>query len=167
MQRISTYGPFLILLICAALFIGVSSLSLPERVASHFVASGVANGFMPRTFYVRFMLFFALVLPSGLMLLTNLTLRASEARMNLPHREYWLAPERRDETIEYLRQQNVRISFILTVFLCYVHWLVERANELTPPHLSSLGIIGGLVVLLVFIVIWAIKFFGHFLKIPR
>lgn len=167
MERSTVFSPLMFLVVCAALFIWFTSDSLPATVASHFGASGMANGFMPRAFYVRFMLTLTVLLPLGLTSLTNLTLRISETRLNLPNREYWLAPERRDETVEYLRQQNVRFGYMLAVFLCYVHWLVLRANAVTPPTLSTPGIVAGLIVFAVSVIFWSINFIGHFRNVPR
>lgn len=166
MQRTGSYVSFLVLVAGAAVFIWVTSGSLPEVVAAHFGASGSANGFMPRAFYVRFMLAITVALPLGLTVLTNVTLRVSEARLNLPNREYWLAPERRAETLEYLRQQNMRVGFMLTVFLCYVHWLVVHANAVTPPSLSTPGIIAGLIVFAVSVISWGMDFVGRFRNVP-
>lgn len=167
MERSTVFSPLMCLVVCAALFIWFTSNSLPATVASHFGAAGIANGFMPRAFYVRFMLALAVLLPLGLTFLTNLTLRISETSLNLPHREYWLAPERRDDTLAYLRQQNARFGIVLTLFLCYVHWLVLRANAVTPPILSTPGIVAGMVAFVVYIIFWALNFIGHFRRVPR
>ena len=127
----------LILVVCAAFFIWATSLSLPEVVASHFGASGFANGYMPRALYVCLTIAFALLLPLAMAVVPSLALRNPHARINLPNREYWLSPSQRPETIEFLRQHFVRFGAMLVIFFCYVHWLIVRANTVTPPTLSS------------------------------
>lgn len=154
--------PFLLLDACAALFVLRTSQSLPGIVASHFGASGQANGFMPRVDYVWFMLFIVVLVPLVLAIIPIQVFRNPSARMKLPNREYWLAPERRPRSIEYLSQQTVRFATMLLVFLCYTHWLVVRANQATPPALATHWFIGGLVVFLVATLIWVASLIGHF-----
>ena len=144
---------YALLIVCGAAFIWLTSASLPAVVASHFGASGAANGSMPRAFYIRFMLAFAIGLPLLLVVISRLA-TGSEARINLPNRDYWLAPEQRQQTLSYLRTHLERFSAVLVVFLCYVHWLVVRANQAQPPQLSNHALMAGLGAFLVFTLIW-------------
>jgi len=76
---------------------------LPARVASHFGPSGAPNGWMPRELFVGIYVF-VVVLLGAMMLGTAYTLpRTPDNRVNLPHKEYWLAPERRAETYAWLQ----------------------------------------------------------------
>jgi hypothetical protein len=144
---------FALLVACGAAFIWLSSASLPAVVASHFGASGAANGSMPRGLYVRFMLAFAMGVPLVLVVLSRVAI-GSGASINLPNRDYWLAPERREQTVSYLHTHLDRFSAVLVVFLCYVHWLVVRANQAQPPQLSNRAMVAGLAAFLVFALIW-------------
>jgi uncharacterized membrane protein len=136
-----------------AVFVWLTSASLPPVVASHFDASGVANGSMARTVYVRFMLALIVGLPA-LFALISYAIATPGARVNLPNRDYWLAPERRPQTVSYLRTHLARFSMVLVVFLCYVHWLVVRANEVSPAQLSNRAMFAGLGAILVFALVW-------------
>lgn len=123
---------FLFFVVCAAVFVWHTSDGLPPLVASHFGTSGTANRFMPRTFYVRFMLAIVLGLPTILTLVTWRTLVSPKARINIPNRDYWLAPERRAETIAFLRAGLLWFGVLLVAFLCFAHWLVVLANRMQP-----------------------------------
>jgi hypothetical protein len=144
---------FALLVAGAAVFVWLTAASMPPVVASHFDASGVANGSMPRGFYIRFMAGLIVALPA-LLAITSYSIGRPNARINLPNRDYWLAPERRDQTIAYLRQYLMRFGAMLVVFLCYVHWLVVRANEIQPPRLSNRALFAGLIVFLVYALVW-------------
>ena len=129
--------------------------SLPPVVASHFIAGGAANGFMPRGAYLRFFIVLLVGLPLLIAFLSSVTSILPARFINLPNREYWLAPERQADTLSYLHNQGIRFGIILNVFLCFVHWLVVRANAHIPPLFpESLFFIGigafllGLVILL-------------------
>jgi hypothetical protein len=167
MQRSSLSMLFLFALCAAAAFVWLTSGELPTVVASHFAASGVANGFMPREYYVRFMLAMIIVLPALVAFLPGLSLKSPNVRINLPNREYWLEPGRRDDTIQVLCASMRRFAMLLLVFLSYVHWLVVRANLMTPPGLPKLWFIGGLGVFLLATLIWFAMFIGYFLNAPR
>ena len=167
MQRGSARTVFLILIACAALFVWVTSLALPEVAASHFVGSGTANGFMPRAFYVRFMLLFVIVLPLLLVFIPSVILNNPKAGIRVPNREYWLAPERRAETVEFLRQHMARFGSMLVVFLCYIHWLVVRANTVVPPRMPAPWAIGGIGVFVVCALVWSSALLRRFRDVPR
>ena len=167
MQRGSARTVFFILVVCAALFVWVTSLALPEVVASHFVGSGAANGFMPRASYVRFMLLFVVVLPTVLVLVPSVGLNKLKAGIRLPNKEYWLAPERQMETIEFLRQHMARFGSMLVVFLCYIHWLVVRANTAAPPSMPAPWAMGGIGVFVVCALVWSIALLRRFRRVPR
>jgi hypothetical protein len=155
-----------LLVACGAAFIWLTSLSLPDVVASHFEADGYANGFMSRGAYIGLMLACAVGLPALLVIVAYFGLGSPNARINLPDRDYWLAPERRAETVSYLREQLARFAVVLMGLLCYVHWLVVRANATRPPRLSTPWINAGLVAFAVFVVIWTRMFLRRFRNRP-
>lgn len=160
-------APFLAWVACAELFILVTSLALPDVVASHFGASGKANGFMPRVIYMWLMLAIVAFIPLVLVVVPLQAFRNPNARINLPNSEYWLAPERRAETIETLSRQSVRFSTLLLAFLCYAHWLVIQANKTAPPGLSSRWFFGGLAVFLVATLVWATSLIRGYSQITK
>jgi hypothetical protein len=135
---------------------------LPALVASHFGSAGDANGFMPRDAYVDFMLAIVVGLPAFMVAVTWLAIARPNARINLPHRDYWLAPQRRADTIATLRAGILRFGALLVVFLCYMHWLVVRANAAQPARLDNAWFIGGLVAFLVVLMLGMTRLLAHF-----
>jgi hypothetical protein len=133
--------------------------SLPERVATHFGADGTANGWMSRdghsvgqiaiTFFV-----------AGLFYVLTLALpRLPDRFVNLPHRDFWLAPKRRAETFAWLSSMLFWLGALLQSFLAYVFHEVWRANLSIPPalrlnslwlQLSLFILTAGLVITLLF-----------------
>ena len=149
-------------LVVAAGFILLSVQSLPPVVASHFAAGGNANGFMPRNAYLGLMLFMALGVPFLLALGHRLIRFVPPHLVNLPNRDYWLAPERTAETFAFLHNHGIYLSVLLAVFLCFIHWLVVRANQLQPPHFSPSLFVTGLVLFLVAVTVWIGLLLVHF-----
>ena len=89
---------FLLALAAAAIFIRLSGQQLPETMASHFDATGNANGFMARDTYLNFITLVAVGSPLLIVAVQALVL-SQVARINIPNRDYWLAPERRAATL--------------------------------------------------------------------
>lgn len=122
---------------------------LPERVAVHFDASGIPNGWSSRsglilTIAALIALFAASYLAAGLIA------RLPDRLINLPRKAYWLAPERRAETLEWLAGWTRWFLVVTLAFLVLTFIAVFEANLVVPPRLSlPVWFIGGFAVLVV------------------
>jgi hypothetical protein len=139
MQRV-----LFLVLVAAGAFVWLTGSALPSIVASHFGRGGVATGFAPKEAYLGLMLTFVVAVPLLLALSARLVGVLPPRLINLPHREYWLAPQRRAATLDALSAMSVQFALVLAVFLCFVHWLVVRANAARPPRLEETPFIAGL-----------------------
>jgi hypothetical protein len=146
----------------AAFYVETTSRALPADVASHFGVTGAANGFMPRDFYVRLMLALLVGLPVLVGLLPSVLIGRPNARINLPNGHYWLAPERRDASLRFLRNHLVRFGLLLLAFVCAVHRQILHANLLVPPQLSMAVFMRGLIVYLLCVAVWTVMLFARF-----
>jgi hypothetical protein len=153
---------FLLLLTLAAGFVWSSSSALPAVVASHFGASGAADGFMLRADYVLTMLLTLVGVALLVAFLPFALPHLGDGSINLPNRDYWLAPARRAQTFAFLRLHGLSFASALVAFLAYVHWLVVQANLRQPPQLSTPAIIAALLVFLAILAIWLIVLFARF-----
>lgn len=110
---------------------------MPARMASHFAASGAPNGWMTKEqFFAAYAVAFlpALVLEFWV---GRKVSRTSEARINLPNKEYWLAPERRAETFAYFQIFFAWYGCALLLLLVFVFGLAMRANLSPQPQLPT------------------------------
>ncbi len=105
-MRRHAYLLFPILLVAVTAYIVVTTGSLPERVASHFGPDNFPNGWMPRASYLSLMLLFAVLFPIVLAVVVGFLPRVATFAINIPHPSYWLAPQRRDETLATLAAQD-------------------------------------------------------------
>jgi uncharacterized membrane protein len=147
---------------CAAVFTGLTGRDLPTLVAAHFDAAGAVDGYLPRGPYIALMLLITVAVPLLVVIIPGRALSHPETRINLPNRDYWLAPERRADTVRYLARQSSLFAWLLVVFLCYAQWLVVRANRLTPPRLDSGAFLTGLVVFMVCTLLWVVRLMLRF-----
>ena len=99
--------------------------------------------------YKRLSVFFLVLMSLGLT-------KVPVSLINIPHREYWLSPERHAETIKIITGFMLFLACILVVFLSFVHWLVTLANAQQPPEMSGFSIYVGLIILLMLIGVWSL-----------
>jgi uncharacterized membrane protein len=101
---------------------------LPERVATHFNAAGVANGWMSRdgqtAAHIGIVLFIAAMFEG----IAWLSPRLPNDLINLPRRDYWLTPERRAGTLAWLAGMMRLLGCVLMVFFFALFHQVYRAN---------------------------------------
>ena len=156
----------LLVLVVAAGFGWLTSGDLPPVVASHFGSGGAANGFMGKGTYTAFMLAMVVAIPALIGFSGQLVRVVPLQLVNLPNKQYWLAPQRRAATLESLSSIGVPFALALVVFLCFVHWLVVQANAVQPARLSEGSLFVGLAVFGVAMVLWLVVFFRRFGRVP-
>ena len=165
-QRGASSVWLLLIAAAAAAFIWVTSQQLPPLVASHFGAGGIANGFVLHRRYLFTVLFLCIGPALAIVFPMNVALGNPNAAINLPNRDYWLAPERRAETVEFVRTQMLRFGTALIVFFCYVHWLVVKANQQSPPRIPGPAFVSAVAVFIGFLVVWTAIYYTRLHKPP-
>jgi hypothetical protein len=82
--------------------------------------------------------------------------------LNIPNRDHWIAPERRTDTLAAIESRMQLLAAAMIAFICFVHWLVMRANAINPPRLDESLFFVGLGSFAVFIIGWIIAFRRRF-----
>ncbi|MGE0824318.1 MAG: hypothetical protein AB7P18_19655 [Candidatus Binatia bacterium] len=145
---------FVAFLAMGGAFVITTTASLPDFVASHFGASGHANGYMTREGYRWFMLFFVVGFPLFIVFMIAGLPRLMPHYTNLPNRDYWLAPERREQAFDFLTNHALWFGCLLEIFLCSVHWFVVQANTQHPPQLANGPFLMSLGLFVVALIVW-------------
>jgi uncharacterized membrane protein len=110
---------------------------LPDRLASHFGASGMPNGWMTKS---QFFITFAVVLLPALAVefwVSHRIANQPDAKLRLPNKEYWLASERRAETFAYFDSFFAWYGCAFLFVEVFAMDLAMRANFDTPPQLPT------------------------------
>lgn len=156
----------LVLLYCCFLsFWAWSGTHLPERVATHFNFNGEPNGWMSRSANQVFMLIFGLSFPLFIVFICWATRFMPAAIINVPHREYWLAPERKRETSDYLLRLSLWFACLAVGFVTGIQYSILQANQQASPHLSP-GVLWAVVgPFLAGTGIWALILVRHFRRV--
>ncbi|MCE9608772.1 MAG: DUF1648 domain-containing protein [Chthoniobacter sp.] len=163
-----TRGLLLPLLALATLILGfatdvlLTAHQLPVQLATHFGTDGQANGWMARAGHVRFMLGIGLGVPLSIVLIIAIVSRLGGAGLNIPNRQYWLAPERRAQTLAFVQRQMVWFACLLVLFFVMIHHLILWANAHTPAMLSPSGLWIPIALFLAAIVAWTVAFIRPF-----
>ena len=147
---------------CYVTLVAGTASQLPERVATQFGLHGGGNWMSRGATAVGFeVLAFVPVLIAVLALVMG---RLPTGGFNLPHRDYWLAPERRAQTVAWLSRQLLWMGCLMILFMAGIYWLIVLANRVTPPQLPMnlfvpllAGLFGG-------IAIWIVRLYIHFRK---
>ena len=138
---------------------------LPERVATHFDAAGHPNGWMSRTSHVLFMAAFGYVFPLAMTGVFFVARYLPASTVNIPHRDHWLAPERRGETFEYLFRHSLWFACLLALFALGINHLLFQANRSPTHHASTVFLMGLALMFFVGLVAWLIPFVRRFNRI--
>jgi uncharacterized membrane protein len=162
-SRILTIQGILYILLLAASLAQVAWYypQLPERMASHFNVAGEANAFLPKVTTLKLYLFIIALISVVCLGVPVLVGRLPTGMINLPNKEYWLAPERRQRTVAML--QDFLVGFgngMLLFFLVLLHE-VFRASLMPVPRLSH-SIWVWLVLLVAWNIIWTVRLIRAF-----
>jgi uncharacterized membrane protein len=135
---------------------------LPERMASHFAASGAPNGWMTKS---QFLTVYAITIVPALVVefwIGRGIARTSKARLNLRNKEYWLTSERRDATFAYFESFFAWYGCALLLLVVFVMGLAMRANLTPTPRLPTGPTITALVAFAFFNVAAVVTVFRRF-----
>ena len=163
-------APAILLAVLYAGFLGflfASAGQLPARVATHFDFHGLPNGWMSRSGHIVFVFILGTVVPVLVIGLLTFVRSLPPALINVPNREYWLAPERRRETGAYLLRHGFWFACIIVCFVSGVHHLILRANTQATVRLATPLLLTLMGFFLAALTIWAVMMIRHFRRIPQ
>jgi uncharacterized membrane protein len=135
---------------------------LPDRMASHFGASGMANGWMTKP---QFFITYAVMLLPALAVEFWVSYRIADkpdAKLRLPNNEYWLAPEHRAETFAYFGCFFAWYGCVFLFVVAFAMGLAMRANFDTPPRLPTGPIVFDIAGFVLFNVVAVLSMYRRF-----
>jgi uncharacterized membrane protein len=139
---------------------------LPDRMASHFGVSGMPNGWMTKP---QFFITYAVMLLLPLVVEFRVSHRIAnkpDAKLRLPNKEYWLAPEHRAETFAYFDSFFAWFGCALLFVEVFAMGVAMRANFDAPPQLPTGPIVSVIVGFVLFNAAAVIAMLRRF-SVPR
>lgn len=139
---------------------------LPPRVASHFNAQGVADGWMTKDQYTLFNIAIQVFVGGILVAIALLIHLIPDLFINIPRKKYWLAPERRKSTLESVSVSIIWIAVCTSTFLFATVHLTDRVNLGAAAQLGT-EIWVALAIYLSIITLICVWYFVRFMSIDR
>jgi uncharacterized membrane protein len=158
---------FLLTAVCTSIYFSHYYPFLPKVVASHFDLHGTANGWQTRHAFFEVLagttalsafLIFGIPPMIGII---------RDQFINLPNKGYWLAPEQRAASIQFLSMWFAWFGYAvyLVIILAFDYAMQMNLHSASGPNPARLWYT--LAGLAVFTVIWTIRLFGRFGRLPR
>jgi uncharacterized membrane protein len=139
---------------------------LPEKVASHFGFNGVADGWMTKAEFAGFylgMIAFLVFLFLGIVAMIK---RLPTEMINLPNKEYWLAPARREQTLTRFGNQMIWFTVVMCGFLISIMHLTFLANLDGSQKLNNGVFLTLFIGFMIFVKIWVIQLLSGY-SLPK
>ena len=111
---------------------------LPERVASHFNASGQPNGWMPRGQHVLIITLVGLGIPLFIIGLLYSTRFLPPSFLNVPNAAYWRSPDHYPEACNMIFRWSFWFAALHLVWATILNYQLVEANRLPAPHLATM-----------------------------
>jgi hypothetical protein len=106
-------------------------------IASKFGAGGQPLQSMSPDVYRAFMLAIGVLMPLAIRWLVVGAARRGSRWLNIPNREHWLAPERREQMVAVVRTWFTLLPILAVGFGLAIHHAVMIANRSDPPRLPE------------------------------
>jgi uncharacterized membrane protein len=158
---------FVLLVLYAAIHFSYYYPQLPPVVGSHFDARGHVNGWQTKSaFFTVFVGVSVLAVIIGFAI-PKIIFAIPAQLINLPNKRYWLAPEHRAETIEFLSAYFAWFgcAMYLIMILTFDYAVQSNLHPENPPDPARMWYI--LAGFLIFIVVSTIRMLAKFLRLPE
>lgn len=157
---------FMLIILFAVIHLAYYYPRLPERMASHFDISGNVDGWLNKeTFlviYVVILLVLTGMTAGTIFLFSKLPTNA----INIPHRNYWLSPERREKTQKFIVEYTLWFNNATLAFFVAITHLTFRVNLGEVLRLENHLFWLVFIIYILFTIIWTIHLFIYFKKPP-
>ena len=139
---------------------------LPATVASHFDGAGHPNGWSSKA--VFFGVMFGMMAMMGLVFLgiPKAISHAPDSIISLPYRDYWLAKDRRDETMGFITRQLSWFGVATLLLIVATIQFTIDANLRHHPELPT-KFMWAFWTYMGFSTVWTVHFVGHFFHIRK
>jgi hypothetical protein len=135
-RRLAALAFALSVVLCLAHALGYSTV-LPDRVATRFDSSGVPVGWASRSTMIDLQLTMIVALAAACLVLAGAVLRSPARWLGVPRREWWLAPERSEDTRQDLAVRLLWLGVLGQLLLGDLFHRAVRVNLGRAPALES------------------------------
>jgi uncharacterized membrane protein len=158
---------FVLLAVYAAVHFASVYPQLPDVVASHFDGRGAANGWQTKAAFFGVLVGVSVLAAAIGFGVPRIICALPPNLINLPNKQYWLAPEHRRETTEFLNAYFAWFGCALFLMIILTFDYATQ-NNLHRDHLPDSArmwyVLGGF---LLFTIAWITGMLAKFLRTPQ
>lgn len=136
----------------------------PETVAMHFNFAGQADSFTSRSSNLILWVVLFIFLNALWLMIPFLVKIVPASMVNIPNREYWLAPERRDATIGKITRFMGGFGILTNIYLCIINVVIFSVIASGDTQLNRPAFITALAAFLIAVIVWIVFFVRSFRK---
>jgi uncharacterized membrane protein len=140
--------------------------NMPDMLASHFGPGGSADAWMSKDVFLLFALIPLVVSLAVAFLGPMMVEKLPASLINLPNKDYWLAPSRKAQTVAAFKSWSEWFAVGLLIFMAYVFELVFDANQSGSQQLANAPFITALITFFAFALVWMVVLYRRFQR-PR
>jgi uncharacterized membrane protein len=163
-QRARSLMSLICLMVFSVTFVIYTSYYLPTRVATHFNINNQPDGWMTRNAYLLMILTLLISIPSAISVAISILSKKFSHLINLPNRDYWLAPPRLNDSLDFLAAHGHRLGRLVIVLMTGLHYVVLVANRAEPPALPQSWFIAIVLVFVLALGLWGLALYRRFPK---
>ena len=163
-QRARSLMSLICLMVFSVTFVIYTSYYLPTRVATHFNINNQPDGWMTRNAYLLMILTLLISIPSAISVGISILSKKFSHLINLPNRDYWLAPPRLNDSLDFLAAHGHRLGRLVIVLMTGLHYVVLVANRAEPPALPQSWFIAIVLGFVLALGLWVLALYRRFPK---
>jgi hypothetical protein len=163
-RRASSLVTLICLMVFSVTFVIYTSYHLPGTVATHFNVNNEPDGWMTRNSYLFMILTLLVSIPTLISVGIGMLSQRFPHLVNLPNRDYWLAPRRLDESLDYLASHGHRLGRLVIVLMTGLHYVVLVAHRTEPPVLPQSWLMAILLGFVFALAMWVVALYRRFPK---
>lgn len=157
---------FLLVFIFMGVFANwIFTLRLPNKVATHFNLAGNPDGFMTLQNHQSFIILSTIFFPLFMVFMVGILPAWFPSLVNISHRDYWFAPERKNQTFDYLYSMACKLGVLMVFFFVGLNVIIVVANNSSPVLMPKLPFFVVMALFLLGVFLWVIMLFLKFRKI--
>ena len=135
---------------------------LPEKMASHFNAAGKPNGWMSKQAFLRLDLFLVGILAFLFYFSGFFMNKIPTAFINLPNKDFWLAPERRDQSLRVIANFLLWLGNGTLIFVFVLQQHVIHYNLNSGKYFVGIGAWTPTIFYISFVFLWTVALIWMF-----
>jgi len=157
---------FAVLAVGAAIYFSTYYAQMPDVVASHFNGRGVPNGWQTKPSFFGLLAAVSVLIAIIGFGIPRIIASVPPQLINLPNKQYWLAPEHLAETMAFLNAYFAWFgcAVFLIMILTFDYAIQSNLHPDHRPDVSRMWYI--LAGFLVFMAVWLARMFARFSRPP-